>query len=53
MIILVTYKDPKTGVLCADYGYNIDTGKTIVLPQIPIFYFNHRFDKDIGEYILI
>lgn len=53
MVILFTYKDPKTGILHADYGYDVNTDKKIVLPQVPIFYFKHRFDKDVGEYMLI
>jgi hypothetical protein len=52
MIILITYKDEEANHLMVSHGYNVATDDIVILPSLPIFYFNVKFDSDVGEYIL-
>ena len=52
MTILVTFFDKKSQSLFVDYGYNVETGEIVIIPQVPICYVDHKFDSEIGEYIL-
>lgn len=52
MIILITFKDEKSGLLCVSHGYNVGTDETVTLPQYPLSSFSYRFDSEVMEYIL-
>jgi hypothetical protein len=35
------------------HGYNVTTDELVVLPSVPLFYFDDaKFDSEMGEYIL-
>ncbi len=52
MIILITYIDPETNVKTVSHGVNIINGQTIVIPNLPLSYYNWMWDLEIGEYVL-
>lgn len=54
MIILITYKDEEGDKIYVSHGYNTETDQNIVLPQIPLFYYDgdYYFDRSIGENVL-
>lgn len=54
MILLSTYKERKgkQDVVMVSHGFDTTTDRLIVLPIQPLFYFDHHFDSEIGEYIL-
>lgn len=52
MIIIITYKDKKTGLITVSHGYDLETDKIIPMPQIPLSQINVKYNTQIGEYIL-
>lgn len=52
MIILIVYECKKSKFLMVSHGYDVDTDQTVILPTQPLFCFDHKYDLDIGEYIL-
>jgi hypothetical protein len=54
MIIVMTYKDKKTGETVVDYGIDLDDqDRLFILPNFPVNHFaDIRFDSQIGEYVL-
>jgi hypothetical protein len=52
MIVLITYLDKETNTKMVSHGYNTETDELVVLPSLPIFYFNVKFNSEVGEYIL-
>jgi hypothetical protein len=52
MIILITYLDKETNTKMVSHGYNVTTDELVVLPSVPLFYFDAKFDSEVGEYIL-
>ena len=51
LIILITFLDEKNTRIVS-HGYDIDTDKLVILPQMPLFYFPHEFNREIGEWVL-
>ncbi len=51
MIFIITYKDKNT--IMVSHGYNIDDDSIVILPNLPIYCFNYKFDNEVGEYVLI
>lgn len=53
MIVLITYLDEETNTKMVSHGYNVTTDELVVLPSVPLFYFDDaKFDSEVGEYIL-
>jgi len=52
MIILITYLEEKTNTRMVSHGYDVNTDQIVVLPNVPLVYFNHRYDSESGEWIL-
>ena len=56
MIIVITYRDEKTGMIIVDYGVDIDSypcDKVVVLPNVPLAMIGAVFMSTLGEYVLI
>ena len=52
MIILILYESNKEKQLMVSHGWNTDTDRIVILPNLPLFCFDYKYDLDIGEYIL-
>ena len=54
MIVLSTYKDKETNIVCVSHGIEMESGlyNIIILPNIPLFNFDYYFDTELQEYVL-
>lgn len=55
MIIIVTYKDPKSGLIYVSHGVEVGTDHHVQLPNVPLQelkIIGLKFDQEIGEYII-
>lgn len=55
MIIIITYKDPKTGLIHVDYGIDTETDSHVVLPNNllqDLRPYGLSFNQEIGEYTI-
>jgi len=53
MIILITYTNKEDNRVYIDHGYDMGTGNTVILPNIPIFdFYPKRYDENIGGYYI-
>lgn len=51
MIVLITYEDPKTKILYVSHGVEQWTMRNVVLQQIPLSCYKHKYDKNVGYYL--
>ncbi len=55
MIIVITYKDPKSGLIYVSHGLEVETDHHVPLPNVPLQDLRVdglKFDQEIGEYII-
>jgi hypothetical protein len=55
MIIVVTYKNPKSGLIYVSHGVEVETDHHVPLPNVPLQdlkIIGLKFDQEIGEYTI-
>lgn len=55
MIVIITYKDPKTGLIYVSHGIDTETDQHVTLPNEPIENFRRHgleFNATLGEYTI-
>lgn len=52
MIIVLTYKDKKTGTIRVDHGVDVQTGRIIIMPDQPVTTTGAKWNVDMQEWVL-
>jgi hypothetical protein len=52
MIILITYRDKKSGLDIVSNGYDVNTDQIVILPQQPLTSFDVFYNSEMGEWVL-
>lgn len=52
MILVFTFRDEE-GKECVDYGLNLDNDKFVVMPQVPVYFFEDiKWDSDLQSNVI-